>query len=129
MQLGCGFSGMGWFRGRSRLGGWVALVAIALQLALSFGHVHSEALGHASEMAALAVDGADSGPPESPAAPHDHDYCAICAVLSLLAGAQTANAPALPMPAVATVTVVAESGTIRAVRSRTAFQSRAPPLS
>ena len=130
MQLGCGFSGMGWFRGRSRLGGWVALVAIALQLALSFGHVHHEALGHASEMAALSVDGADGGPPENPAAPHEHGFCSIYAVLSLLAGAQTADAPALPMPAVAApVTLVAEPGTIRAVRSRTAFQSRAPPLS
>jgi hypothetical protein len=129
MQLGCRFSGMGWFRGQSRLGGWVALVAIALQLALSFGHVHSEALSRASEIAALTVDGSDGGPPDSPVAPHEHGFCSIYAVLSLLAGAQTADAPALPVPAVAApVTLVAEPGTTRAILGRPAFQSRAPPL-
>jgi hypothetical protein len=120
---------MGWFRGRSRLGGWVALVALALQLALSFGHIHSEAFSRAAEIAALTDGGSDGGQPDGPAAPNDHDYCSICAVLSLLAGAQTADAPALPVPAVAAVIVVAELGTIHAVRGRTAFQSRAPPLS
>jgi hypothetical protein len=120
---------MGWFRRRCRLGGWVALAAIALQLALSFGHFHSGALGHAAEVAAVAVDGSDRGQPDGPAAPHEHEYCPIYAVLSLLAGAQTADAPALPMPAVAAAaTLVAEPGTTRAVRGRPAFQSRAPPL-
>jgi hypothetical protein len=121
---------MGWFRGRSRLGGWAALAALILQLVLSFGHVHGEAFIHASEIAALSVDGSDGKQPESPAAPHDHNYCSIYAVLSLLTGAQTADAPALTMPAVAAaVTVVAEPGTVRAIFGRTAFQSRAPPLS
>ena len=121
---------MGWFRGRCRLGGWVALVAIALQLALSFGHVHREAFSHASEIAALTVDGSDIGQPDSPAAPHDDDYCAICAVLSLLAGTQTADAPALPPPlAVAAVALTPEPEIVRALLGRTAFQSRAPPQS
>jgi len=120
---------MGWFRRRCRLGGWVALAAIALQLALSFGHIHSEAFGHADEIAAYTVDGPDAKQPGSPAAPHEHKYCPIHAVLTLLAGAQTADAPALPMPAVtAAVTLVAEPGTTRPVLGRLAFQSRAPPL-
>lgn len=120
---------MGWFRRRCRLGGWVALVALVLQLALAFGHSHSEAFSRTAEIAALTDGGSDGGQPDSPAAPHDHDYCGVCAVLSLLAGAQTADVPTLPMPAVAAVTVVAEPGTIHAIRGRTAFQSRAPPLS
>jgi hypothetical protein len=121
---------MGWFRRRCRLGGWVALVALTLQLALSFGHVHGEDLGHATEIAALTADGSDGGHPDSPAGHHDHNYCAIYAVLGLLTGAQTADAPALPPPALAAAaTIVAEPETIRAVPGRTAFQSRAPPLS
>jgi len=119
---------MGWFRKRSRFGGWVTLVALALQLALSFGHVHGEAFGRGSEIAALTVDGSRGGQPDGPATPSDQDYCAVCAVLSLLAGAQPADAPALPMPEVTAVTVVAEPGPIGAVLDRTAFQSRAPPL-
>jgi hypothetical protein len=108
----------------------VALVALTLQLALSFGHVHGEDHGHAPEIAALTADGSAGGHPDSPAGHHDHNYCAIYAVLSLLTGAQTAAAPALPMPAAAAAaTVVAEPATIRASRSRAAFQSRAPPLS
>jgi hypothetical protein len=120
---------MGWFRGRSRLGVWVALVAIALQLALSFGHVHSEAFSHASEIAVLTANGPHNGQPDGPTAPHEHEYCSIYAVLSLLAGAQTADAPAIPVPAAtAAVILVAEPETVRAIRGRTAFQSRAPPL-
>jgi len=116
---------MRWFRGLgSRFGGWVALVAITLQLVLALGHVHHDAYSHASEISALTV--ADRG---EPAAPHDHDYCAICTVLSLLSGAQGAAPPALPVPAAtAAVAVVAEPETIHAADPRAAFQSRAPPL-
>ena len=119
---------MGWFRRQCRLGGWVALVALTLQLALSFGHSHDEAFGHAPEVAALTADGPGGGHSDSPAGHHDHNYCAICAVLSLLTGAQTADAPALAVPAVAAGAVVSEPGTIRAILGRPAFQSRAPPL-
>jgi hypothetical protein len=120
---------MSWFRGRNRFGGWVALVAIALQLVLAFGHVHHDAYSHASEIAAQTANVADRGEPANPAAPHDHDYCAICAVFSLLAGAQSAAAPALPAPAVtAAVALIGEPETIHAAELRPAFQSRAPPL-
>ncbi len=121
---------MHWFRGHSRLGGWVALVAVALQLILAFGHVHRDAYAHASEVAALTADGSGSSQPANPAAPSDHDYCAVCAVLSLLSGAQGASAPALPVPmAIVAVAVVAEPDTIHAAELRPAFQSRAPPRS
>jgi hypothetical protein len=120
---------MRWFRGHGRFCGWVALVAIALQLALAFGHVHRDAYSHAAEIAALTADVADRGEPANPAAPHDHDYCAICAVLNLLAGAQGAATPALPVPAAAAaVALVVEPDTIGAADSRPGFQSRAPPL-
>jgi len=121
---------MRWFRGLgSRFGGWVALVAIALQLVLALGHVHQDAYSHASDIAALTANVADRGEPASPAPPHDHDYCAICTVLSLLSGAQGAAPPALPVPAAtAAVAVVAEPETVHAAELRPAFQSRAPPL-
>jgi hypothetical protein len=126
---GVGFRPMRWFRGHGRLGGWVALVAIALQLVLSFGHVHHEAYAHASEIAALAADGSNNSQPSNPAAPSDHDYCSLCAVLSLLAGAQGAAAPALPVPtATAAIALIAKPETVHAAELRPAFRSRAPPL-
>src|SRR4051812_20935800 len=120
---------MRWFRGHGRFASWVALVAIALQFVLAFGHVHHDAYSHATEIAALTADGSHSSQPSNPAAPTDHDYCAICTVLSLLSGAQGATPPALPAPAAtAAVAVVAEPETIRAADTDPAFQSRAPPL-
>jgi hypothetical protein len=120
---------MRWFRGLGgRFGGWVALVAISLQLVLAFGHVHHDAYSHASEIAAL-TDGSNSSQPGNPAAPTDHDYCAICTVLSLLSGAQGASAPALPVPATTpSVAVVVAPETVHAAELRPAFRSRAPPL-
>jgi hypothetical protein len=121
---------MRWFRGHSRLDGWAALVAIALQLVLAFGHVHTGALGHNPKIAALmTADGAHAGQRQKPATPSDQDYCSICAVLSLLSGAQGATTPALPVPAAtAAVALVAEPETVRAAALRPAFRSRAPPL-
>src|SRR5262249_10270152 len=98
-----------------------------LQLVLSFGHVHHDAYSHATEIAALTADA--SNQPSNPAAPSDHDYCALCAVLTLLSGAQGVAPPALPVPAATTlVVVVAEPETVHAADRRPVFQSRAPPL-
>jgi hypothetical protein len=120
---------MRWFRGHSRLGGWVALVAIALQLVLAFGHVHTGALGHNPEIAVQTADGSHGGRPHHPGAPGDQDFCAICAVLGLLSGAQGATAPALPVPAItAAVALIVEPETVHAAALRPAFRSRAPPL-
>src|SRR5262245_32631294 len=48
---------MGWLRSRSRWGSYLALFALAFQLALSFGHVHIEGgeplSGHASALFAV----------------------------------------------------------------------------
>lgn len=105
----------------------MALVALALQLVLAFGHVHTGALGHAPEIAALTTDAANAGRPQKPAS--HRDYCAICVVLSLLSGAQGATTPALPVPvATAAVALLIEPGTVHTAALRPAFQSRAPPL-
>jgi hypothetical protein len=114
---------MGWFRGQKRLGAWLALVALALQLGLSFGHVHHQAVGHAAETAAGEPGG---GEPEH----GDNDYCPVFAILSLLAGAQTGSDPVIPAPALfATKAIFAGTEADRAATQQTAFRSRAPPPS
>jgi hypothetical protein len=122
---------MGWFRGQGRLGAWLALVALALQLGLSFGHIHAEAPDHAPGLAAATP----ADPQETDQASHhdhgdtaDRDYCPCCAILSLLAGAQTGamSPPAMPVWQTAEVLVPA-AGTTRPASIRAAFRARAPP--
>src|SRR5207237_7414658 len=73
---------MPWFRAERSLSSYVALLALALQLAVSFGHVHFDglALGTATAAAALGPSEPEGGPSGTP---DRDDVCAICAVISL----------------------------------------------
>jgi hypothetical protein len=104
----------------------VALFALLMQLGLSFGHVHPIAAGEPTAIANA------SEPASHPAngGHHDDDYCAICAVLALLSGAQTATAPAIAPPmALASNEITATADTPAAAAAWGAFRSRAPPQS
>jgi len=88
------------------LGARLALLALAVQIVLSFGHIHFYALGLASANAASAAMAQDAGTaaPSKPAPIHKSDGsagvdCAICALIQLSATSAPAAAPALPLPA------------------------------
>ena len=120
---------MRWLRSHAKPWGWLALVALALQLGLSFGHVHGP---HSDRTAAVLTATADAGNASATdtGGSSDADYCATCAVLTLLTGARTASAPIFILPvalASAEINFVAEAA--RFGSPRAAFQSRAPPLS
>jgi hypothetical protein len=117
-----------WCRSHGRLWGMAALLALTLQIALSFGHGHSF---DARSSAALATTGGNVSVPSPPGGTdHDEDYCATCAILALLAGAQAVNAPAVAPPAaLAMAEIVLAFEAIRISASPASFQSRAPPLS
>ena len=118
------WNAMNWLRARQRICGWVALFSLALQLALSFGHVDAVA---AHRPAVMAV--ADGSGPSQPAS-NDDPYCAICATLAMLSGAQIANAPAIaPVVVSISVEMAITSEAATAVRRCAAFRSRAPPIS
>jgi hypothetical protein len=80
---------MAWLRTKRGVAVWLALFALACQLAFSFGHVH---IGKAfpslgAPAAAAATDAAAGGPspakdPADPAGRAD-DFCAVCANISL----------------------------------------------
>lgn len=124
---------MGWVRRHNRLGARLALAALALQMALAFGHVHFDRL----ERAALAVAGAPhghsvivqasrQGPPQTLA--DDDDYCAICASISLASNSFIALAPQLPLPDDFTRAVHDYGIAFGFIApQRVPFQSRAPP--
>jgi hypothetical protein len=99
---------MRWFRTRSRWVSCLALLALTLQLALSFGHLHlrdvlgethSSASVDASTLASLSdeqrtsAQGTDGSHHE-----HEDEYCAIYAINGLIGSAQHAEPPALLMP-------------------------------
>ena len=114
-----------------RLGSWLALAALALQLVVSFGHVHLD--GVHRTYAAPAVSGlaaeASQLPAPQPGNDADHDYCAICATIFLAANSFLPPAPQLPVPSVSqTVERFARVPVVFIASRRAPFQSRAPPL-
>jgi len=99
---------MHWFRSHSRLSSGLAIFALALQLALSFGHIHLKDIvgtAHAStSIAASAVASlsdeqrARATPTDRTSHEHEDEYCAVYAVKALLGSAQVAEPPPLPLP-------------------------------
>jgi hypothetical protein len=120
---------MNWFRKHVKSGSRLALLALAIQFALSFGHFHGEMLRAAPALqAALANAGVQS--------PADHDTdrhgtdCAICAVLSLANNFLSVSPPLLELPKAVGLPPLASRAEFAHLSSvHTAFQSRAPPAS
>jgi len=122
---------MRWFRNNVRHGSWLALVAIAINLALSFGHVHVSGQAPVRGLIAAAIGATDHGKPTGhPDSPLGDHLCPICLATSAIANAMASTPPAIPLQL--DVTVVDRP--IAIVRlavalPRAAFQSRGPPLS
>ena len=75
---------MGWVHGHKRHGALFALAALALQIVLSFGHVHLDGLRLAATHDAVTVRYQTAAAQTSTQIPGqnpgtDDDYCAICA--------------------------------------------------
>jgi len=140
---------MGWVRFHKRYGAWPGLAALALQLVLSFGHIHvgnvhisnvhlgdmlfggaAHAASHASGVTAVNSQHLAQTPQKSPAQNpgDDDDYCAICASIFLASTSFVAAPPQLPVPLDfqrLALTFSADRG-VSAPR-HALFQSRAPP--
>ena len=112
------------FRDHIGLGSWLALMALALNLALSFGHNHASG-GDRRNGPAVAVAPSDAGKTG-----HHHDPCPICVATAAIGQAFASAAPALPHPLVhLLVDRAAEPVIICIGQMKAAFQSRAPPMS
>jgi len=129
---------MGWVHGHKRHGALLALAALALQIVLSFGHVHLENVhldgirpGAAHTALASAhkpaiAQASQQLPAQNPGA--DDDYCAICASIFLASTSVISLAPPLPVP-VGFQRIEHSFGVAFGAIAprRVAFQSRAPP--
>jgi hypothetical protein len=113
----------------------LALFALAVQMVVSFGHMHPDDLGlpsfgsvhwaHFPSGAAQAL----TGPTDRDPYPSSDDCCPVCASMALLAAA----APSLP-PAMAALLPIRRiwssliSPYLVAPQAQFAFQARAPPV-
>ena len=126
---------MRWFRSRSRLGSYLALFALAFQLAVSFGHVHLERIAPvsagASAFAGALPTADDLNAPSNPAGrehPAD-DYCPICTLIHLAGALVPAEMPSLPPPAgFGRLRLEAAAEFDLTASHATLFRARAPPI-
>jgi hypothetical protein len=139
---------MKWFRSNIKHCSRLALLALAIQFVLSFGHFHGLAAKAAPALqsgqtqshpsyaggllAAAAVGQADQRQPASDrdSDGHPNDVCAICAVMALANAALFATPPVLLLPqAVEFLYLTTDAEFVHLNSARVAFQPRAPPIS
>jgi hypothetical protein len=124
---------MRWFRDHIRRGSWFALVALAINLGLSFGHIH--AIGGKGpgnrfvSIAAIAL-------PDEEQAPGNHEgdqsdlLCPICMAAGAIGHALASAPPALPLAlAESPIDLTIEPAIAIPQPPRAAFHSRGPPVS
>jgi hypothetical protein len=124
---------MGWVHCHKRYGACLALAALALQIVLSFGHVHLDRVERAAiAIAAVGSHGAalaqasQQTPAQNPG--NDDDYCAICASIYLASTSFVALPPQLPVPVGFTRIEHSYNAAFGVIEPRrAAFRSRAPP--
>jgi hypothetical protein len=128
------YNEMRWFRTNRRFGSWCALLAIAVQIILSFGHAHriegfrSGGLSPQAVVAAHSQPTVEPGDPVSTAIGLPFEYCAICVVIKMGASTVPAEAPASGVPTVAGRARFAPGAEAAAwTLGRLLFQARAPP--
>src|SRR5262249_37623523 len=97
--------GMKWFRSNIKHGARLALLALLVQFALSFGHVHGLApSAAATTQSVLQADQAADGKatPRQTPTKHDSDQpidsCAICAVMAMASTVLFSSPPILLLP-------------------------------
>ena len=132
---------MKWFRSNIRHGARLALFALLVQFALTFGHSHwfaqaaplaqSQLADSAKSVASTDRAAVEKQSPASPdrEKPGD-DNCAICALVAMAGTVMFATPPLLQLPqAVELLYRTTDAEFVHLNSARTAFQPRAPPAS
>jgi hypothetical protein len=124
---------MAYFRCRSRLGAYLALFALAFQLAVSFGHLHQ--IAPTSALAStLASEQPASDQANAPSGPAGRDdladhLCPICTLIHLAGAIVPAETPPLPLPSIfGGLRLEAVVAFDLIASQRALFQARAPPI-
>ena len=123
---------MKWFRSNIKNGARLALLALLVQFALSFGHVH----GFAPPASATQTVPADHAADKARPAPGKHDgdqtndVCAICVVMAMASTVLFSAPPILHLPdAVAILHRITDAEFAHLKSAGTAFQPHASAAS
>lgn len=109
-----------------RKGAALALLALAIQLAAGFGHVHRL---HAPTEAARVLDSPSSADRhDDPSDDHAGGECAVCAVLSLASSSILPDSPQLDLPTAMRAHVPHTPQASHCDARIALFHARAPPL-
>ena len=123
---------MSWFRSRSRWGAYLALLALAFQLAISFGHVHLDHIALTSaDATAIASAPSSDDAPSSSADREDvaDDLCPICALIHLAGALVPVEMPPLPLPSIFGSVLHEAAARFDVTAAPSArFRARAPPF-
>lgn len=128
-------SSMNWFRSRIRSAAQLALFALALQMIVSFGHMHRDDLGlpplagtNQASIASTTTPGSQA-PAGQQHQPASDDYCPICASIALLASWTPVLPPILVTPdPIRRVWAPLASLQSPPTQFSLSFQARAPPV-
>jgi|SRR5262245_1359863 len=126
---------MHWIRSHIHFGSRLALFALAVQMLLSFGHVHLAASATGSTNGVPPALSDQSGVallrPLTPIHKSDGSIggdCAICALIQLFSSSAPSAAPSLPLPAnLAPLALEAAAEWQLPASLHFSFQARAPP--
>jgi len=125
---------MRWVRTNRRYGAWWALLAMAIQITVSFGHAHRIDGFRQGALSPQATAGIynqltnDPGDPASKPVRLGFDYCAICVVINMGASMMPPDAPASGAPAdVSKVQFSPHTEATPWTLGHLLFQARAPP--
>jgi hypothetical protein len=130
---------MRWIRQHIRSATWLALAALAVQVVVTFGHVHAERFSTpsagATAIAAAELQASDmakgAGPPPTRPfrAPGADSFCAICASIGLLGALVLPVAHKLaPARVLVRINEVNAADTNTAGELRSSSPARAPPV-
>jgi hypothetical protein len=137
---------MKWFRSNIKSGARLALFALFVQFALSYGHFHALAAPSVSapqsfqthskvaDSGDLAVQSEQTKPKQAPAKQDNDqngpDGCAICAVMAMAGTMLSASPPILLLPeAIEFLYRTTDAEFLHLKSAGNAFQPRAPPAS
>jgi hypothetical protein len=117
------------FRSNRRLGSGLALLALALQLLLTFGHVHAFSQASLGPRLSSAVAANDLPGSSDPAGKGQADFdCPVCVLIHMSATSTPSVAPELPLPsAVDFVTLRPHAELASASLPQLPYKARAPP--
>jgi hypothetical protein len=125
---------MRWVRTNLRRGAWCALLAMAIQIVVSFGHAHRIEGFRQGAFLLQATAGIHNQSPNDSSDPASKpgglvvDYCAICVVIKMGASMIPADAPASGVPVDAsTIQFLPHPEAAPSALGRLLFQARAPP--